>query len=302
MLPWLRSQAPPCPWDERACSAAARDGQLGMLQWLRSEDPPCPWDEWACTRAADGGRLGVLPWLRSEDPPCLWAHRCHPTSCRGTCGWRSGGPAHACCRTRSPGRPGITSLSGPSTSPSGPSASAAGPSGPSASAAGPSGPSASAAGSSGPISGSPSTKTSGATHPSQWCCCIPLPLGGCAAPGQPPGHAGRAVWGSSSASSRGGTSSSAWSSSFGGSSSSESSGSRSSVGSPLPRARGQRGADTSGPSSHRGSSRRRRCVQPASRPGALQGRHPALRLGGGGGRLPRVFATQKIYCVLAPRT
>jgi len=39
------------------------------LKWLRSQDPPCPWDEWACTKAAQGGHLDVLKWLIENDCP-----------------------------------------------------------------------------------------------------------------------------------------------------------------------------------------------------------------------------------------
>ena len=72
VLQWLRSQNPPCVWDECACSGAAMGGHLGVLQWLRSQDPPCPRNRWACSRAVMGGHLDVLQWLRSQDPPCPW--------------------------------------------------------------------------------------------------------------------------------------------------------------------------------------------------------------------------------------
>ncbi|QDZ25706.1 hypothetical protein A3770_18p82240 [Chloropicon primus] len=71
-LQWLRSQEPPCPWDEWTCEAAARGGHLDVLQWARSQDPPCPWAERTCEAAARGGRLDILMWLRSQDPPCPW--------------------------------------------------------------------------------------------------------------------------------------------------------------------------------------------------------------------------------------
>jgi hypothetical protein len=44
---------------------------LEMIQWLRSQCPPCPWDNVACTYAARNGHLKVLQWLTSQDPPCL---------------------------------------------------------------------------------------------------------------------------------------------------------------------------------------------------------------------------------------
>ncbi len=53
ILQWLRSQDPPCPWNENTCSFAAGNGHLHLLQWLRSLDPPCPWVEKACSYAAE---------------------------------------------------------------------------------------------------------------------------------------------------------------------------------------------------------------------------------------------------------
>ena len=72
MLQWLRSQDPPCPWDESTCSYAAMNGQLHVMQWLRSQDPPCPWDGSTCSYAAKSDHLHVLQWLRSQNPPCPW--------------------------------------------------------------------------------------------------------------------------------------------------------------------------------------------------------------------------------------
>ncbi len=72
LLQWLRSQNPPCPWDNYTCSGAASIGHLNVLAWLRSQDPPCPWDENACYVAAKNGHLHVLQWLRSKNPPCPW--------------------------------------------------------------------------------------------------------------------------------------------------------------------------------------------------------------------------------------
>ena len=70
MLQWLRTQDPPCPWDESTCEAAAGGGHLEMLQWLRAQDPPCPWDVSTCTLAYDRGYVDILLWLVSQDPPC----------------------------------------------------------------------------------------------------------------------------------------------------------------------------------------------------------------------------------------
>ena len=71
-LQWLRSQDPPCHWDERSCAWAAKCGHLSVLQWLRSQNPPGPWDAEACRYAVEFGHLAVLQWLRSQDPPCPW--------------------------------------------------------------------------------------------------------------------------------------------------------------------------------------------------------------------------------------
>ena len=77
-LKFLRSQDPPCPWDEMTSTFAAKGGHLEVLKWAFSQDPPCPWYGMICGAAASGGQLQVLKWLRSHDPPCSWS-RC---SCR----------------------------------------------------------------------------------------------------------------------------------------------------------------------------------------------------------------------------
>ena len=51
---------------------AAYGGSLEALKFLRSQDPPCPWDENTCTWAARGGHLEVLKFARGQDPPCPW--------------------------------------------------------------------------------------------------------------------------------------------------------------------------------------------------------------------------------------
>ena len=73
VMQWLRSQDPPCPWDEHTCSVAAGQGHLHVLHWLRSQNPPCPWNEMACRLAAELGQLKALQWLRRQDPPCPWS-------------------------------------------------------------------------------------------------------------------------------------------------------------------------------------------------------------------------------------
>ncbi|KAK9821535.1 hypothetical protein WJX74_008729 [Apatococcus lobatus] len=66
----LRSQQPPCPWDQRTCTAAARKGHLAILQHLRSCNPPCPWTAEVCTAAAAAGHLELLQWAISQQ--CDW--------------------------------------------------------------------------------------------------------------------------------------------------------------------------------------------------------------------------------------
>jgi hypothetical protein len=72
VLQWLRSQNPPCPWDKNTCAYAAKNCHLNILQWARSQNPPCPWDENTCSYAALYGHLNILQWLRSQNPPCPW--------------------------------------------------------------------------------------------------------------------------------------------------------------------------------------------------------------------------------------
>jgi len=72
VLQWLRTQHPPCPWDEKVCMEAARQGHLEVLQWLRAQHPPCPWNKTICTAAVHQGHLDVLQWLRAQHPPCPW--------------------------------------------------------------------------------------------------------------------------------------------------------------------------------------------------------------------------------------
>jgi hypothetical protein len=68
---------PPCPWNIRTCSAAARHGHLALLQWAREQEPPpCQWREDTCVNAAEGGHLAVLQWLAAgadQTPPCPWS-------------------------------------------------------------------------------------------------------------------------------------------------------------------------------------------------------------------------------------
>ena len=80
MLQWLRTQAPPGPWEKTIafsefaythdCTIAASNGNLDVLKWLRLQS--CGWDAETCYAAAEAGHLEVLQWLRRQTPPCPW--------------------------------------------------------------------------------------------------------------------------------------------------------------------------------------------------------------------------------------
>jgi len=57
-LRWARENG--CQWDGWISSFVASGGCLEVLKWARAQDPPCPWDEKTCTRAARGGHLEML--------------------------------------------------------------------------------------------------------------------------------------------------------------------------------------------------------------------------------------------------
>ncbi len=57
-----------CPWSEGACAEAARLG-LQMLQYVRSFAPPCPWDENIYVVAADIDSVEIAKWAQSEGCP-----------------------------------------------------------------------------------------------------------------------------------------------------------------------------------------------------------------------------------------
>jgi hypothetical protein len=64
ILWWLRTMmTPPCPWDERVCTYAAKRGDLDTLKWARSCTPPCSWSSSICDVAAKNGQLHVLKWV-----------------------------------------------------------------------------------------------------------------------------------------------------------------------------------------------------------------------------------------------
>ncbi len=64
-IDWLQQLAKHHPvgmWPANICSTIAAGGQkqLPALKWLRSQDPPCSWDASTCTAAAKDGHMGVL--------------------------------------------------------------------------------------------------------------------------------------------------------------------------------------------------------------------------------------------------
>ncbi|KAI8477417.1 MAG: hypothetical protein J3K34DRAFT_381607 [Monoraphidium minutum] len=48
---------------------AAACGHLHVLPWMRGQEPPCPWNDWVCVAAVEGGHLQVLQWLRKQESP-----------------------------------------------------------------------------------------------------------------------------------------------------------------------------------------------------------------------------------------
>ena len=72
IVTWLRSQDPPCPWNEWTMSACAGAGRLRIMKSIREGSGPCPWDEDSCSAAAQNGQLSALHWLREQQPPCPW--------------------------------------------------------------------------------------------------------------------------------------------------------------------------------------------------------------------------------------
>ena len=74
IVKWIRGEGslydmiPPGYLDWESYGWAAEGGHLDVLKWVRSQDPPCPWDEGTCQEAAEGGHLEVLKWLRAQNP------------------------------------------------------------------------------------------------------------------------------------------------------------------------------------------------------------------------------------------
>ena len=54
----------PCPWDETSYLSAVVCNDMFILQWLRSQDPPCPRCEYACTYAASCGKLHFIAMVK----------------------------------------------------------------------------------------------------------------------------------------------------------------------------------------------------------------------------------------------
>ena len=55
-----------CPWDERTCSYAAKNGHLDCLKYAHEHG--CPWndDEWTCEFAAKNGHLDCLQYAHEQ--------------------------------------------------------------------------------------------------------------------------------------------------------------------------------------------------------------------------------------------
>ena len=66
-----RARRDGCPFDWRACRAAAAGGHLEALKFLREQG--CNWDYRTCEAAAEGGHLELLRWALDQGCP----------SCRG---------------------------------------------------------------------------------------------------------------------------------------------------------------------------------------------------------------------------
>ena len=58
-----------CAESGRAGGRAPAGGHLGVLQWLRSQDPPCPWDEQVLWFARDAERQDVVQWAQENGAP-----------------------------------------------------------------------------------------------------------------------------------------------------------------------------------------------------------------------------------------
>jgi hypothetical protein len=70
-LKWLRSQDPPCPWNEyEVYELASSTGNIMLMKCLRDLNPLYTWNDSLCANAAKNGHLRMLRWLRCQEPPC----------------------------------------------------------------------------------------------------------------------------------------------------------------------------------------------------------------------------------------
>ena len=54
-----------CPWDERTCYAAAREGYLKLLKYARKNG--CPWNKEVCLLyARNNGHHHITEWIKSQ--------------------------------------------------------------------------------------------------------------------------------------------------------------------------------------------------------------------------------------------
>jgi hypothetical protein len=84
MCKYLHAEA--CPWDYRACTAAAADDQLDTLKWLI--ETGCAWSpDLALTAAAHAGNVDMLEYLRDQGAePTDSAHRTEMLNAAGANG------------------------------------------------------------------------------------------------------------------------------------------------------------------------------------------------------------------------
>ena len=57
-----------CPWDEKTCSNAAKNGHLECLKYARKNG--CPWNEKTCSEAALKGHFECLKYAHEKG--CPW--------------------------------------------------------------------------------------------------------------------------------------------------------------------------------------------------------------------------------------
>src|SRR5690625_4810353 len=56
-----------CPWTERLCSFASRQGVLAVLQYLHQNG--CRWNQYTGAYAAQNNHLNILEWLHHNNYP-----------------------------------------------------------------------------------------------------------------------------------------------------------------------------------------------------------------------------------------